>query len=97
MNSGNPGLRLSVPEGMSGFSVGSFSFSRSGQRRRGGLAGGLLGHSHSHSSGHRGRYVQGGHYRQVRRSRGPLGCLGAFLVAALALGGGLLGVVNLLA
>ncbi|PNY82478.1 hypothetical protein [Deinococcus koreensis] len=86
---------------MSGFSVGSFSFSRSGHRRRGGLAGGLagglLGHSHSHSSGHRGRYVQGGHYRQVRRSRGPLGCLGAFVVAALALGGGLLGVVTLLA
>lgn len=78
---------------MSGFSAGSFSFSRSG--RRGGLLGRV--HSHSHSSGHRGRYVQGGHYRQVRGRRGPLGCLGAFVVAALALGGTLAGVVSLLA
>ncbi|MBB5375133.1 putative membrane protein [Deinococcus metalli] len=75
---------------MSGFSAGSFSFSRSGHR------GGFLRHSHSHSSGHRGRYVQGGHYRQVRHSRGPLGCLGAFVVGTVMLGGGVGSVITLL-
>ncbi|WP_295818406.1 hypothetical protein [uncultured Deinococcus sp.] len=87
---------------MSGFSIGSFSFSRSGHRRGGflrhshssGHRGGFLGHSHS--SGHRGHYVQSGHYRQVRRSRGPLGCLGAFVVGMAVVGSAVGGVVRLL-
>ncbi|MBZ9752321.1 hypothetical protein K7W42_15830 [Deinococcus sp. HMF7604] len=71
---------------MSGFSVGSFSFSRSGHR------GGFMRHS-SHSSHKRHHYGAGGHHRQVRRS----GCLGIFVVAALAAGGSLTGLVSLLA
>lgn len=70
---------------MSGFSGGSFSFSRS-SGHRGGFLGG------SHSSGHRGHYRQGGHYRQTRR---PRGCLGAFLVGAVLACGSFAGLVSL--
>ena len=56
---------------------------------RGGMMGGFLGGSHS--SGHRGRYVQGGHYR----SRGGLGCLGVFAVGAALVGSGMAGLLAL--
>ncbi len=59
---------------------------------RGGMMGGLLGGSHS--SGHRGRYVQGGHYRPARR--GGLGCLGVFAVGAALVGSGVAGLLSLL-
>lgn len=44
---------------MSGFSGGSFSFSRSGHRRGGFLGGQVLGGRRSHSSGHRGGFLGG--------------------------------------
>ncbi|MBZ9711711.1 MULTISPECIES: hypothetical protein [Deinococcus] len=71
---------------MSGFSAGSFSFSRSGHK------GGFLGHG-SHSSHKRHGYGHSGHYRTVKRSSG---CLGAFVFAALAAGGSVAGLVSLL-
>ncbi|GGK86973.1 hypothetical protein GCM10010844_01900 [Deinococcus radiotolerans] len=55
-----------------------------------------MGH-HSRSSfshGHRHQYGHGGHYRA--RRRGPLGCLGVFVVGAALAGGSLLGLVSLL-
>ncbi|WP_339095348.1 hypothetical protein ACINK0_02050 [Deinococcus sp. VB343] len=93
---------------MSSFSGGGFfGRSHSSGHRRGGMVRGY-GHSHSsghrmggflggsHSSGGRGRYVQGGHLRPVH-SRGPRGCLGAFLVGGALVGSGLAGLVSLLA
>lgn len=78
---------------MSGFSGGSFSFSRSSGR-----GGGFLGHSHSHS-GHRAHYGHGGHHRQSRyapRSHSR-GCLGIFLVGAALAAGSVVGLVSLIA
>ncbi len=51
---------------------------------------------HSHSSGRRGHYARGGHYRQVARRRG-MGCLGVFLVGAALVGSSIAGVLSLLA
>ncbi|ADV66579.1 hypothetical protein [Deinococcus maricopensis] len=65
---------------MSGFSGGSFSFSRSSGRGARGFRG--HSHSHSHSGGH--RYGHRGHARHVVR-RG--GCLGAFVVGVAVLSG----------
>ncbi|MFC3604228.1 hypothetical protein ACFOLM_14800 [Deinococcus soli (ex Cha et al. 2016)] len=80
-----------VVQGMSGFSIGSFSFSRSGHGHRGGFLGHHSRSSHSHGRHH---YGHGGHYRA--RRRGPLGCLGVFVVGAALAGGSLLGLVSLL-
>ncbi|UBV43909.1 hypothetical protein LAJ19_06770 [Deinococcus taeanensis] len=79
---------------MSGFSVGSFSFSRSGHGHRGGVFGHRSHSSFSHGH-HRTQYGHGGHYRQVRR-RSPLGCMGVFVVGAVAAGGSLAGLITLL-
>ena len=75
---------------MSSFSGGGFfGHSRSSGHRRG--MGGFLGGSHS--SHGRGRYVQHGHYRPVKR-RG--GCLSLFVLGALTVGSGLVGLVSIL-
>ena len=75
---------------MSSFSGGGFfGHSRSSGHRRG--VGGFLGGSHS--SHGKGRYVQGGHYRPVKRSSG---CLGMFVLGALTVGSGVLGLVSLI-
>ncbi|MFC5848226.1 hypothetical protein [Deinococcus petrolearius] len=75
----------------SGHRRGGFIGQGHSSGHRGGLVGGLLGGS---SSGRRGRYVQGGHYRPQRRG---LGCLGVFVVGAALLGGGVAGLVSLVA
>ena len=85
---------------------GFFGHSRSSGHRRGGFIG--HGHSSGHrgsgmlgglmggsSSGRRGHYVQGGHFRPQQR-RG-LGCLGVFVAGAALLGGGVAGLVSLVA
>lgn len=76
---------------MSGFSAGSFSFSRS-SGKRGGLLGG---HSHS-SSGHHVGYGRRGHARHRGRRRGMFGCLGVVLAGVVALGG-VVGLFSLIA
>ncbi|WP_083922452.1 hypothetical protein [Deinococcus aquatilis] len=75
---------------MSGFSAGSFSFSRSSGRR-----GGLLG-GHSHSSGRHMGYGHRGHARHRGRRRGMFGCLGVVLAGVVALGG-VVGLFSLIA
>ncbi|GAA0500516.1 hypothetical protein [Deinococcus depolymerans] len=78
---------------MSGFSGGSFSFSRSGHG--GGLGGLLGGHSRSSFSGGRAHYGRRGHYRQ--RRGGCLGCLGVVALVTLTVAGGAAGLLTLLA